>query len=365
MPLNIAKSDIRVLLLCGMSDFKLRQKLAGIQDIDHISHILLVRGKKFKGRKVTSFSAPGLVARSRVLTDLYRAPVAFWQCVIRKPDVIIAFYLNYHGLMGWILGKLFNIPVVLVLLGTDLERAINSRRMISILRSAARIAVSGATSKERLIAAGVEESKILHPTSAFSVSDLPIARYAGIEYDLIFVGSLVQVKRVDRLLKAVENLKHRNSLLRLAIVGDGPLRQSLGNLVNELGLDDNVTFVGRVPGNEVPHYLCKSKVFVLTSNSEGLPMAMIEALSCGIPVVVPDAGDINCVVHHKQNGLLVNVSNERELAEALGQVLDNHKLLESLRRGAVATRNLFKSNYSQQAIRRVWETALEGIISLK
>ncbi|HPQ28491.1 MAG TPA: glycosyltransferase [Desulfobacteraceae bacterium] len=348
-----------------MSNTKLVQKISALQKLKRIEKITIVRREGYSGARIKSHSVPKWAASNRVLTDLYRGFLSFLLCLKNKPDIIISFYMYYHGLMAWLFGRIFKIPVIQVLIGTDLEKSLKSRRMISLLRSADVIAVEGQYSAERLASAGLNRSKILWPTTVFKISDYMPKNNEKPDYDLIFVGSLVEVKRIDRLLRITAALKKKDKGIRLAIAGDGPLRASLEKLAHHLGISDNVTFCGAVSNSEIPVYLCRSRVFIMTSETEGLPVAMLEALSCGLPVVVPDVGDIRSVVTHGKNGLLVDFSNKDTVVQILWKVLTDAAFYNILRHGAIKTRAKLDYEYSLEAVSKVWDRAIDLVYGEK
>jgi L-malate glycosyltransferase len=144
-------------------------------------------------------------------------------------------------------------------------------------------------------------------------------------YDLILVGRLVEIKRVDIFLHALRRVADRIPTVRAVIVGDGPLRPALERLSNELGLADRVTFAGQ--RQDVGALLRQSRVFVLTSDSEGLSLSLMEAMTCGLPAVVTDVGDLADLVQQGVNGYLVPPRASAMIADAIVELLADPALL--------------------------------------
>ncbi len=119
-------------------------------------------------------------------------------------------------------------------------------------------------------------------------------------YDLVTVSRIASVKRIDVLLNVVHRVAQSVPTVKLAIVGDGELLESLKKQATDLDIVDNVDFVGR--RNDVPRWLADSKLFVLTSDSEGLSLALMEAMTAGLPAVVSDVGDLGDLVADGVNG---------------------------------------------------------------
>ncbi len=128
------------------------------------------------------------------------------------------------------------------------------------------------------------------------------------------VGSLLPVKRWDRVLCLAHTLKQAGMPdIRFRIAGDGPLRSSLEQQVRDLGLCANVEFIGAT--HDVPAFLAGARFLVHTSESEGCPNAVMEAMASGIPVVAMEAGDIACLVEDGRTGFVVPQKDEEALAE--------------------------------------------------
>ena len=133
------------------------------------------------------------------------------------------------------------------------------------------------------------------------------------------VGRLVPEKGYGYLLEAVAVLATRHAGLRLLIVGDGEQREQLENQAGELGISDRVHFAG--VRDDIPELLEMIDIFCMTSLSEGLPMALLEAMAAGKPVVATSVGDIPNAVSTRDTGLLVAPGEPRALSEALQALL--------------------------------------------
>jgi glycosyltransferase involved in cell wall biosynthesis len=140
---------------------------------------------------------------------------------------------------------------------------------------------------------------------------------------IVYVGRLSREKGVDILLHALGVVNGNGYDCRLTVVGDGPEAPALKALVDELGLRARVQFVGFIvdPGRLRERYL-DAGVVVVPSRTEGVPVAMIEAMGLGRVVVATDVGGIPSVLKHEQNGLMVPVESPEALAHALRQLLD-------------------------------------------
>lgn len=140
------------------------------------------------------------------------------------------------------------------------------------------------------------------------------------------VGRLTEVKRQSSLIRSFAALLSQLPTIpfHLLIVGDGPEGANLENLTDELGIRNRVTFSGYQPQPE--YYLGLMDIFALTSRSEGMPLAVLEAWAAGIPVVATRVGGLPRLIKHGTTGLLVELDNIPELTSCLGQLALNRDL---------------------------------------
>ena len=176
---------------------------------------------------------------------------------------------------------------------------------------------------------------------------------------IVTVGRLVKIKRQDRLIRAFAMIATEYPDWVVAIIGSGPEKNALTRLADDLGVAAQVKFVSRV-GNPADWY-CRSDIFVMTSESEGFPNVLLEALAHEIPVVSMDSGPgPRNIVTPLSNGLLVPNGNEHAFANALKRLMSD----EGLRREMSVKAKKSASAYSIEGIASKWEQ-LFGTLSPK
>jgi len=153
------------------------------------------------------------------------------------------------------------------------------------------------------------------------------------EWDIIYVGRLSEHKRVEHLLEAVDIVSdqiRRN--LDVCIIGDGPERERLESRADQLGVDDQVEFLGFVEADEdVITNIKSASVFVLPSIREGFPNTILEANACGVPSIVvnhPENGSTG-VVSDDETGFIVEPSPEA-IADRVVDILSDQELRQRL-----------------------------------
>ncbi|MHB9148995.1 MAG: glycosyltransferase family 4 protein [Thermoleophilia bacterium] len=167
------------------------------------------------------------------------------------------------------------------------------------------------------------------------------------------VARLVEVKDIDLFVEVIARVASVVSDVRAAVVGSGPESERLRALSTSQGMDGVVTFPGDVrPGSAVVR---EFDVFLLTSVSEGIPMAVLEAMSAGVPVVATDVGGMSEVVQEGVTGSLVSRGSDRDMVAAglAARILD--LLSDSGLRGRMgaAARALVRRDFSADAAARV------------
>lgn len=141
---------------------------------------------------------------------------------------------------------------------------------------------------------------------------------------IVGVGSLRSVKRWDRILTAAATLQQRGFNFLVRIVGEGPLKGALQQQAQALGVADRVAFLG--DQENIPEILANATFLVHTSDSEGSPNAVMEAMSCGRAVVATDAGDIPYVVDDGKTGFVVCRGDDAMLIDRMAQLITENDL---------------------------------------
>lgn len=147
---------------------------------------------------------------------------------------------------------------------------------------------------------------------------------------IINVGRLESQKNHELLIKACKNVFKKNNDWILRIYGEGSLKKHLKFLINDLNMNDKIYLMGRC--NNLDKELKKGKIFVLCSNYEGMPNALMEAMACGLACVSTDCpcGGPSELIENNKNGLLVPVNNTKELEKAINKIIVDNELQKKL-----------------------------------
>ena len=173
-------------------------------------------------------------------------------------------------------------------------------------------------------------------------------------YDLVMVGRHIEEKRPHLFVDLVARLRDVRPGIRAALVGDGPLTPALTDRVVRLGLSEHLAILGQ--RDDVEEVLAVSRLFVLTSKSEGLSIAMAEAMAAGLPVLAPDVGDLGELLVDQVNGLWIDLNDMESTAHAALALLDDPVRWERM---SYAARAAACTRHAPLEIARRWDRLLE------
>ncbi len=160
-------------------------------------------------------------------------------------------------------------------------------------------------------------------------------------FKMAFVGRISPEKGLDLLLDACSALKKEGVNFFLMIAGDGPLKSDMEERTRDLGLADNVRFLGF--RSDAPAITSAADVFLLPSLTEGIPLVVLESMAVGTPVIASMVGGVPDLIKNRETGYLFSPGNIEELAECIRNVYKNRSQARQMSERAKAFVN---SSYS-------------------
>jgi glycosyltransferase involved in cell wall biosynthesis len=271
----------------------------------------------------------------------------------RRPHVVNVHFLSGESLYFLLLRPVFQYKLVLSAHGSDILRPTQASRRVlpHLLRSADGTTVVSRNLRKAVISyTDVARSKLWLVRNQISLdfwSQRPLTEEedAHSRPTIVAVGRMEYVKGFDVLLRAFAQVRGQIPDARLVIVGDGSLRPDLEREAATLLPADAVEFPGFCSPAEVRSYLHQASVFALPSRSEGMPIALMEAMAAGVPVVAARVGGVAEVLT-PGTGLLVASEAADELAVSLLTIMANKDLAVELAANARRrVRELCASNW--------------------
>jgi glycosyltransferase involved in cell wall biosynthesis len=333
-------------------------KALGTEDYNHLVYSIAAHGPM--QQKLASMDIPLAIGPAR---HSIRHPFRFGLDIVtlvrdlrrfigQNRIQIIQSHLPEANQLGVLVGKLSGVPIFTTIHNTNaFEYRQNKQKRVKPLHQLADRCIYRAA--DRVIAISEEVKHITQQALGIDPLNIVVVKNGIVPTDvepapvdlkkelnaadgdllLIAVGSLTFQKAFEVLIEAAAELVSGNfNGFRVAIIGKGREHQKLQALIGKHGLEQNVKLLG-YRGN-VMDYLRSSDVFVMPSRYEGLSIAMIEAMACGLPIVASNAPGLRTCIDDQHNGLLFELMNHKDLAEKIKHLAEEKDLRNLLARNA-------------------------------
>ena len=287
------------------------------------------------GLDVECFSYPSVRFATRLLNGLTSSRYLTPRIAAFAPDIVIGYWVYPDGFAALRAARSLGVPCLIGALGSDVHvrygiqswltgRAIRGADGLLTVSEAMRVAAvrdfGAAVERVHTIVNGFDTGVFGPGTMREARDQLGLPQAGRL---VVYVGRLVAAKGLRELLHAFRSLSRGLPPCRLAIVGDGPMRDELERAVVATGLAGRVHFAGGLEPPAVAAWIRASNLLTLPSWSEGYPNVVVEALACGRPVVATDVGGTRELVD-RSNGILIPPRRPEALANAIRQALDRN-----------------------------------------
>lgn len=244
-------------------------------------------------------------------------------------DIIHAHHAFPDGYAGLLLSEEYKKPLIVTVHGMDLQYTIHHNRLcfnavkrvfkganqvITVSSKLQKLAYKVGISANIVVVGNGIPNSIIHKPHACNIDE---------DLVMVSVSNLIITKGLDYNLKAVAALRTKFPNLQYHIIGSGPEKQNLINLAEELGISNQVSFLGVLSHEDVFKKIAKCQIFSLPSWSEGFGVVYIEAMSQGKPVIGCKGEGIEDVIQHGVNGMLVSPKNVESLVDAIDYLISH------------------------------------------
>jgi len=306
-------------------------------------------------------------------------------------DLIYALNATSAGVPARRVSKKLGIPLVLRIVGDDAwQRAqINKKTVFSIndfqrsdkkgyikylhnqqikTASEADLVITPSNFLANLISGwAIEKSKIKVVNNGVDFSSLPISKEdarkeIGISGRVILsIGRLVPWKGFRMLIKIMPELLRKNPFYRLVIIGSGPEKKGLENMIKNMNLQKKVYLIDKMEREKIKIFFSSADVFVLNTFYEGFSHLIIEAMALGVPVITTNVCGNPEIVEQGENGFLVKFNDDHNLVEAINTITNDNEIKEFfINNGRKTASRLTTKKMIDETV-----SILESLISLK
>ncbi|MBU90163.1 hypothetical protein CMO94_01370 [Candidatus Woesearchaeota archaeon] len=276
-------------------------------------------------------------------------------------NMIHAHWILPQGFVGVFLKKLFKIPLLVTVHGSDLfplKNMLFKRLQIFVVKNADSVTVNSNATKNELVRR--------FPSYSSKISVIPMGidinrfkersikkpkKYSGNSI-LLFVGRLSDQKGLQFLISSMPDVLKHYPNIKLLVIGEGPYLDKLKDSAGANRISDNVEFLGSMSNSEIAKYYNFADIFIIPSLStktgtEALGLSLLEAMASGCTVIGTKVGGIPFVIKNSYNGMLVKQKDSKELANAVITLLKNNQKSKKLGKNAA---EFVRKNYSWDKI---------------
>jgi glycosyltransferase involved in cell wall biosynthesis len=348
-----------ILVFAGCRDGKLNSKLAPILESDLVGSVHLSRKKSLKNShvKLKQYYPKGVFSRILFLREISRVISGIGVILRDDVDLIVGIHFRMHSIYTYYLARIFKKNYGLLVIESPKKYEVRGLYK-KVLKRASFIGVRGRNSLEYLVNSGIKREKLFIARNEFKIHSEEVKGQERI-YDLIYIGNFVDVKDLPLWVEIIEEIKKEKEDVKAVMLGDGARYENIERMIEEKGLKENIQLVGRK--ENVYEYIDKSKLLLMTSKSEGLPMVIVEAMSRGVPSVTPNVGDITDLVQNNVNGIVIENRDSSKFAEEILRILNDKETYKKMSVQAMSSVKELASLSRLQVLVKYWEEVLKKI----
>jgi glycosyltransferase involved in cell wall biosynthesis len=354
---------LRICYLANASSIHTRKWVRYFIERGHEIHVISFENGQIEGTTVHNLKLPVLVRSATFplkLASIYRMRVLIRSI---KPDVLHAHYVTNYGFFGALCDYK---PFVLTALGSDilsvqtespLIRFIKKLITTYVAKKADAVTVDARSLMKRIIEFGAPPEKVQLISHGVSLKEFNPNKKSSLfkkalkipsaSQVVISTRNLEKVYNVETVIKAIPTVVKANPNVRFLVIGEGTQKRYLQNLAANLNVKKYVTFVGKIPNEDVAKFLANSDIYLSTSLSDSTSVSLLEAMAAQLPVVVTDIEGNREWIKNGENGFIVPKTRPEFLAEKITLLLDDEETAEKF---GVRNRKIVeeKANYNKE-----------------
>ncbi|MCE5213548.1 MAG: glycosyltransferase family 4 protein [Methanobacterium sp.] len=365
---EIRKRGHEVYVIAPFAGEKTQYTLEGI-DVKRFNYFYPKRYQRLAGRAgMIDNVKEGFWVKLQILPFLF-FNILYSLRKLRKMDVIHVQWPIPNGLGALFLKKIYRIPYMSTIYGEEIYLS-KLYHMIPILRwlvnNSSKIVTISTATRNTCLEAGMDKNLEIIPFGVDTDFFRPIDNPRTDEFfQILSVGYLIERKGHEYLIRAMKEVLKKQDNVRLKIVGSGPFKTKLKNLIKELDLEEAVEIIENVSDEELLNLYTSSDLFVLPSiidsqgNTEGLGLVLLEAMACGLPVIGSNVGGITDIIVDGETGLLVQEKNVLEIYSSINKMIEDDDQRQQIRKNGQLR---VKEQFSWEKIARNYQNIYLNLI---
>jgi len=367
---EIAKKGHKVHVLVPYTGGETEYTLEGVH-VERFHYFYPRRFEKLSGRAgMIDNVKEGFLVKIQVFTFLF---FNVWHSLrkLKNMDIIHVQWPIPNGLGAIFLEKIHGIPYIDTIHGEEVHLSKRYHMLFALrwlVNNSSKTITNSTATRKFCLDGGLDGKKIeVIPFGVDTDFFRPLDVHKDEEiFQILSVGYLIERKGFEYLIRAMPQVLKEHENARLNIVGSGPLESKLNELINELDLDDEVEILKNVSDDELLMIYNSADLFVLPSivdsqgNTEGLGVVLLEAMSCGLPVMGSDVGGISDIIVNGETGLLFNEKDSEKIAEKIKFVIENKPQMEKIAENGTKE---VKTNFSWERIAGLYLDLYKSLIS--
>lgn len=347
-------NKIKIVSSCRMGPGTFEAKFVPLCKVDIVEEVIVVRKEKGPNIPKIKYVVLPKICSNPIINLIIASYIVGKLARKHNADFILAYHYVPHYYIAFIASLFSSKPYILGQTGRDdqllAKHSIKGMPLRYILKKAYQLNVPGNESFNFWKSIGINKVYILH--SAID-TDRFLPYNSKKVYDFLYVGRLVEYKGVQYIIQAFCNVVKEYPNATLCIVGYGSYENELKKMIKDLNLTNNVSFFG-FQSDPYPFY-CKSKIFVMASKTEGLPCALMEAMSCELLCISSLVGNIGDIIKDRITGLVFPSGDILKLQKLMIKSLINYDEFTGIRQKA---RLLIENEHSYTSSMQLWSDIL-------
>ncbi len=285
----------------------------------------------------------------RIIRFIYEPIQLLYYTIKLKPNLINGIFTLPKGLNSLIVGKLCGIKTVVSVIGGIVEITTRlpvarfwERVNIKMLKACDAVTTTGSVVTNYLVQNGVPRDKQFIYPGCIQTDVFKFDESVEKDIDVLFVGTFRRLKGPDRVIEVIKRLLLDNVSINAVFLGSGYLLEEMQSKIETEQLEKHVKIIGYV--NEPASYFQRAKTLMMPSTSEGLPMAMLEAMACGCVPIVSNVGNIADAAKKGVNAKVIDHWNDIEAFTNAAKLLINNNQMH--KQMALEGINTIKNHYA-------------------